>query len=668
MRKKLFAFLMAGVFSLMAFTGCEDDDVKQTAKIEKESNGGSEKKGEDGSWAIYWYLCGSDLESQHGFATTDISEATGVELPDNVTVVIQTGGASEWQNETISADSIGRYTYANGEFEQVDEQKQASMGDEKTLESFLKFCNKNYPAEHKMVLFWDHGGGSTSGAALDENFENDYLSIPELRKAFEKTCKPSSEKPPYDIIGFDTCLMSTVDVANIFQDIGKYLVASEETEPGIGWAYDGWLGKLAEDTSISPKELGKAICDTYYKACEDYGLADDVTLAVTDLSKVPKVVEQYNLLGTEALINAVDDSSFFADFGRAAGSSENYGGNTEKSGYSDMADLGDLAKNSKKIMPETSEGLLSAIKDAVVYQVRGQYRGHATGLSCYFSYSGSPELYQNFTKASGSEAFDYFYQYAFNGELSEQGYNYLVQLFENMESEKKVPQKSQIKKKTIDQKELEDHKVDITEDNYAKLNIGAENAALLSEVNYQLAIIDDGTMVYLGSDNDIDADWEKGVFKDNFRGVWGSIDDHLVYMEVVSTNDDYTTFSTPIKLNGENYNLRIIYDNAKEKFEILGARKATADDGMADKDMVKLKPGDKVTTVHYAVSLEEEDAEPVEFEMDTFKVTEKTCFKETELGDATYALLFEMKDADNHTYTSEASIFTVKDGEMEYQQ
>ena len=230
-----------------------------------------------------------------------------------------------------------------------------------------------------------------------------------------------------------------------------------------------------------------------------------------------------------------------------------------------------------------------------------------------------------------------------------------------------TPDKSQIKKKSVNADELEDHKLKITDDNYAKLDIGKENASLLAEVNYQLAIIDDDTIVYLGSDNDINADWEKGVFKDNFRGVWGAIDDHLVYMEVVSTNDDYTTYSVPIKLNGKDYNLRVIYDYQKEKFEILGARKAAADDGMTDKDLIKLKPGDKITTVHVAASLEE-DMDPVEFEMDTFKVTEKTAFNETELGDGRYALLFEMKDAENHTYTSEAAIFNVTDGEMEYEQ
>ena len=57
--------------------------------------GGSEPSADSGSWAIYWYLCGSDLESDGGFATGDLSELMEADLPENVTVVIETGGALE---------------------------------------------------------------------------------------------------------------------------------------------------------------------------------------------------------------------------------------------------------------------------------------------------------------------------------------------------------------------------------------------------------------------------------------------------------------------------------------------------------------------------------------------------------------------------------------------
>ena len=74
------------------------------------------------TWVVYWYLCGSDLESNYGAATEDLMEMLDVQLPDNVQVVIETGGASMWQNEMISADYIQRYLYNSDDLYLVDEQ------------------------------------------------------------------------------------------------------------------------------------------------------------------------------------------------------------------------------------------------------------------------------------------------------------------------------------------------------------------------------------------------------------------------------------------------------------------------------------------------------------------------------------------------------------------
>ena len=96
MKKKIGALLLAVLMLLTLCTGCmdmEDDTVW-----------------DDGSsWAVYWYLCGSDLESEGGFATGDLSELLEVELPENVTVVIQTGGAAQWQNDVVEADKLQRF-------------------------------------------------------------------------------------------------------------------------------------------------------------------------------------------------------------------------------------------------------------------------------------------------------------------------------------------------------------------------------------------------------------------------------------------------------------------------------------------------------------------------------------------------------------------------------
>ena len=76
MKKKILALLLALAMlaSLAACSGTEDTeepDVQPAAADEAPQTADEAPAGEAGSWSIYWYLCGSDLESGGGFATGD---------------------------------------------------------------------------------------------------------------------------------------------------------------------------------------------------------------------------------------------------------------------------------------------------------------------------------------------------------------------------------------------------------------------------------------------------------------------------------------------------------------------------------------------------------------------------------------------------------------------
>lgn len=131
-------------------------------------------------WVICWYLCGSDLESGGGFASGDLSELLEVQLPENVKIVIQTGGSTQWQNDFVDASKLQRFVYDSEGLKLVDEQPSASMGDTQTLTDFLSFAKANYPADKTAVVFWNHGGGSVTGAAFDELYGNDSLTLDEM--------------------------------------------------------------------------------------------------------------------------------------------------------------------------------------------------------------------------------------------------------------------------------------------------------------------------------------------------------------------------------------------------------------------------------------------------------------------------------------------------------
>lgn len=668
MKKKVLSLVMAAamVFSL---TACDDEyeedpvvnsDVETSseessvADVPDDGAGTQDVAAGEGSWAIYWYLCGSDLESGGGFASGDLGELMEVQLPENVNVVIETGGSSEWQNDVIDASKLQRWVYNSEGLMLVDEQPSASMGEAQTLADFLSFAKTNYPAEKTAVVFWNHGGGSVSGASFDELYGFDSLTLDEMYAAFSSVWEPSAENQPLELVGFDTCLMATVDVANTFSDLAHYLVASEETEPANGWYYSQWVGALAQDTSMDGAELGKVICDAYYAGCEEVGTQDNTTLSLTDLSKVGPLLEAYESFGAEALAAACTDPAFFSQFGRVAAQSENYGGNTKEQGYTNMVDLGHMARQSAGML-SSSQSVLDALNDCVLYQVGGQYRTEATGLSCYYSYNGDVDEFNSYAGLGAGEAFKYFYSYELTGELDDSGMEYIADL-----DFTELPEVQNLSTMGWDGISL-----DVDDNGTAYMTLGPDANDILAGIGFSLYYVDteNDLMMLLGTDNDMNADWDNGVFSDNFRGVWGSIDGNLVYMELSFEGDDYNLYSVPVLLNGEEYNLQVVYDFTGEQWGIIGARQGIDDNGMADKELRLLQEGDEITTIWYmATATGDDDFEP--YEAATFTVTADTTFAETQLFDGSYSMVFEMRDAMGNYAYSDAVTFDYEDGEI----
>ena len=649
MKNKIFVFLLAAVMCL-SLAACGGDEAADgsTPDAAPVFHAG------DGSWAVYWYLCGSDLETNGGFATTDLSEMMEVHLPENVNVVIQTGGAAVWQNDQMDPEKLQRWLYNSEGLQLIEEQDTANMGDAQTLYEFLAFANENYPADKVAVTFWNHGGGSVSGAAFDELHGLDSLDLAEMYQAFDAVWPADAEHPALELVGFDTCLMATVDVASTFQNFAKYLVASEEVEPGNGWLYSGWLGALAENTDMDGAALGTAICDTYYQGCEAVGTQDQTTLSVTDLSRLEPLLEAYESFGQEALAAAAEDPGFFAELGRAAARSENYGGNTREQGYTNMVDLGHLARQTAWMLP-SAQRVCDALTDCVIYQVGGPYRAEATGLSCYYSYNGDVDDLNGYITVGESTAFKHLYAYELTGELAEDSEEYLSSLDIG-----ELPERV-----TLADLDWDGAPLDLDDEGTSFLTLGPEANDVLAGIGFSLFYVDEAgdQMLLLGTDNDLTADWENGVFYDNFRGVWGALDGHLVYMELSFEGEDYNLYSVPILLNGEAYNLQVAYDFTAEEWSILGASQGLDESGMASKELRLLAEGDVITTIWKAATFTGDD----DFEMyaaEELTVTADTAFGEAPLFDGSYSMVFEMWDAAGNYACSDAVTFDCAGGEI----
>ena len=130
-------------------------------------------------------------------------------------------------------------------------------------------------------------------------------------------------------------------------------------------------------------------------------------------------------------------------------------------------------------------------------------------------------------------------------------------------------------------------------------------------------------------------------------------------MELSYEGEDYNLYSVPVLLNGEAYNLQVVYDFNDEAWSILGARQGIDDSGMADKELRKLQSGDELTTIWYMASLSD-DSDFEAYEAETLTVTEGTAFTEMDLPDGEYMLLFEFWDTQGNSGTSQAVTFKVE--------
>ncbi|MFA6807923.1 MAG: hypothetical protein WCR27_02900, partial [Eubacteriales bacterium] len=128
--KRILTILLAVLLALGLLATCSGSS-SDTSSLVTPGNPTGDK------WSVFIYLCGTDLETTGGMASINVQEMLGVSIPENVKVIIQTGGTEKWAMEGIDPEKLERYEAKDGSFELVGDAPLASMGAADTLGSFL---------------------------------------------------------------------------------------------------------------------------------------------------------------------------------------------------------------------------------------------------------------------------------------------------------------------------------------------------------------------------------------------------------------------------------------------------------------------------------------------------------------------------------------------------
>ncbi|MBR5109520.1 MAG: hypothetical protein IK099_04935 [Clostridia bacterium] len=340
---------------------------------------------------ILAYVCGSDLESDEGEASGDIREmiSSGIGGSGAVTAIVATGGSSRWQSYGISSGSVQYYRLGKKSPELLKDAGRRNMGDENTLEDFLRFGISAAPAKRYILIIWDHGGGPVFGVCNDENYRDDSLSLAELRNGLVNGLNGTK----LDIIGFDCCLMNCVDLCDDMRGIADYTVVSQEMVSGTGLNYDEWMKPIVDNPGVSTQSIAISMAQTYVAENARGRNAQTATMSVIASDKMPAVMDaanafsaslsgliKTNLAGVIRLRAQLPSFGEFLDYDA-----------------SDLVDVEDMCDAFSALLPKESEDLKDAAKEAVCYNcTTGDIASYAHGLSFFMPYetirSGQREI------------------------------------------------------------------------------------------------------------------------------------------------------------------------------------------------------------------------------------------------------------------------------------
>lgn len=201
-----------------------------------------------------------------------------------------------------------------GKINKIKEMGELDMGDYRQLVNFMKFVKENYPAKHYCLTVWNHGSGWKNknensivrGISYDDS-SNNHITNAQLSVALKEINQVIGQK--VDVLEFDACLMQMVEVVHACKDYSKFIVASEETEPGKGAPYDDILKGVRPGMTPDAfaKNWVKAFLASYNGGSQGY---DESTQSAIDCSKFGAMMDALNGFAKTAM-----SGKYARDFG-----------------------------------------------------------------------------------------------------------------------------------------------------------------------------------------------------------------------------------------------------------------------------------------------------------------------------------------------------------------
>lgn len=249
-------------------------------------------------WTYMVYIAADNNLSQA--AIGDLNEMESVGSTADVNIVVQAefsqkqsfGGNPFPGSSATRRGRITRETTSAMSNSLAAMSSNVDMADPNTLRDFIKYAATNYPADHYALVLWSHGAGwkaqpvgSPIRGALQDETSDTFMSLAKISQAI------ADAGVQLDIVNFDACLMAMYEVAYQLRSAARYLVASEEVEPGDGDPYELILADLTATPTMTAAQLATAIVARYDESYETT-TRDAVTKSAYDLTQMTTLDSQ----------------------------------------------------------------------------------------------------------------------------------------------------------------------------------------------------------------------------------------------------------------------------------------------------------------------------------------------------------------------------------------
>ncbi len=289
------------------------------------------------SWTVIIYMAAdNDL---HYFAWKNLKQMEQIGSNENITIIVQL-------NTPGHLNPTKRYIIKKGRRILVQDETSPSVklnsGNPQTLIDCVGWGVSHYPADHYGLIFWNHGSAAIDpnftktinpcdlfyrnptnnmleidrgisymtllsqitasflqtdgkrGICFDDTFKS-YISNSELDFALKEISSKYLNHNKLDLVAFDACLMSMIEISCIVQKYAHFMATSQEVVYGTGQNYE-LLFKPFLQGSMIPRDFAQHIVVAYEQTYQK--IINDYTFSALDLSHASELESNVTQVAT----------------------------------------------------------------------------------------------------------------------------------------------------------------------------------------------------------------------------------------------------------------------------------------------------------------------------------------------------------------------------------